>query len=544
MLPVTERSAGSPGAVAERARMVVTFVRPSAYYFEYDFNSPATPPIGLVYVASAAAAHGYDVRVIDGLGADPERYAYFKEFRIKRNGISDEEIVERIDPRSSVIGVTCMFSYDWPFVRNLVEAIRERFPTLPIVVGGEHVSAMPGFVLADCPAVDVVVRGEGEETVCALLDALLLGGELAGVEGISFRAGDGTVSTPPRRRIRAIDAIPRPRWDLVPIENYLAHGYGYGVNRGRSMPVIATRGCPYQCTFCSNPQMWTTAWRPRDPEQVLDEIETYLTKYGATNIDFYDLTLIVDPRWLRRFGNLITERGLTFTWQLPAGTRSEAVDSEIAALLRQTGCTNLNFAPESGSPRMLKIIKKKVSLPRLLRSVRMCLDEGLNVKVNLIVGFPKETLWDIVQTGWLAVRMAAMGVHDCAVSIFSPYPGCEIFDDLYRGNHAALDDRFFLSLGAYTDMSKMGTSWSPLNPYVVGLSRVAIFLAFYGVSLLTHPVRIVQIVREVFAEYQTSRGAMALRRFLVRKRESRTFARPPRMHVRSAAGTLPVGAGG
>ena len=495
----------------------------------------------LAYVAAAVAAHGYDVRVIDGLGCDPERYVYFREFRIKRNGISDEEIVARVAPETSAIGVTCMFSYDWPFVRNLIEAIRERFPGVPIVIGGEHATAMPEFVLADCPAVDIVVRGEGEETICALLDALLLGGALSSVNGITFREDGRVVSTPARKRIRAIDAIPRPRWDLVPIENYLSHGYGYGVNRGRSMPIIATRGCPYQCTFCSNPQMWTTAWKPRDPEHVLDEIEEYLRKYGATNIDFYDLTLIVDPRWLKRFANLITERGLTFTWQLPAGTRSEAVDSEIASLLYKTGCMNLNFAPESGSPRVLKIIKKKVSLPRLLGSVRMCLDEGLNVKVNLIVGFPRETLWDIVQTGWLAVRMAVMGVHDCAVAIFSPYPGCEIFDDLYGKDHSKLDDRFFLSLGAYTDMSKMGTAWSALNPYVVSLSRVVTFLAFYGVSFLTHPRRILQIAREVFSANQTSRGAMALRRFVVRKRESRAFARPPKMHVRAPAETRPAG---
>src|SRR5437870_4445764 len=226
MLSVSERGNAPSDTVAERARKLITLVRPSAYYFEYDFNSPATPPIGLAYVAAAVAAHGYDVRVIDGLGCDPERYVYFREFRIKRNGISDEEIVARVAPETSAIGVTCMFSYDWPFVRNLIEAIRERFPGVPIVIGGEHATAMPEFVLADCPAVDIVVRGEGEETICALLDALLLGGALSRVNGITFREDGRVVSTPARKRIRAIDAIPRPRWALVPIEKYLSQGYG------------------------------------------------------------------------------------------------------------------------------------------------------------------------------------------------------------------------------------------------------------------------------------------------------------------------------
>ena len=87
----------------------------------------------------------------------------------------------------------------------------------------------------------------------------------------------------------------------------------------------------------------------------------------------------------------------------------------------------------------------------------------------------------------------------------------------------------------------MGTAWSALNPYVVSLSRVVTFLAFYGVSFLTHPRRILQIAREVFSANQTSRGAMALRRFVVRKRESRAFARPPKMHVRAPAETRPAG---
>ena len=510
----------------DRGGIVVTLVRPSANYFEYDFMAPATPPIGLAYVAAAIAAHGYDARVIDGLGEAPQRFTYFKDLGIKRN---------RIAPETRAIGVTCMFSYDWPFVRNLIEAIRPCFPDVPIVVGGEHATAMPGFVLTDCPAVDVVVRGEGEETICELLDALISGDDLSDVAGLTYRKGGEIVSTAARRRIRAIDKIPRPRWDLVPIDNYLDQGLGFGVSRGRHMPIIATRGCPYQCTFCSNPAMWTTAWKPREPDAVLDEVEDYLARYRATNIDFYDLTLIVDPRWLKRFARGITERGLTFTWQLPSGTRSEAIDAEVAALLYQTGCRNLNLAPESGSPRMLRLIKKKVSLPRLLATTRQCLDAGLNVKVNFIVGFPQERLWDLVQTGWLAIRMAAMGVHDSAVAIFSPYPGSEIFEDLYGKDHSRLDDEFFLSLGAYSDMSKMGTAWSRLNPYVVTTSRFLIFIAFYGVSFLVRPGRVVRLVRELFSPQQTSRGATVLRRMFNRKRAPRTYAPSPKLRLLPAA---------
>src|SRR3989442_14146777 len=115
-MPVVSRPVVvAPGARNDRSAIVVTLVRPSANYFEYDFMAPATPPIGLAYVAAAVAAHGYDARVIDGLGEAPQRFTYFKDLGIKRNGIVDDEIVAHIPPESRAIGVTCMFSYDWPF---------------------------------------------------------------------------------------------------------------------------------------------------------------------------------------------------------------------------------------------------------------------------------------------------------------------------------------------------------------------------------------------------------------------------------------------
>src|SRR6476620_3967712 len=124
------------------------------------------------------------------------------------------------------------------------------------------------------------------------------------------------------------------------------------------MPMIATRGCPYQCTFCSNPEMWTTRWYAREPGKVLDEIQLYMDKYAATNFDFYDLTAIVKRSWIIQFTNEILTRKMKFTWQLPSGTRSEAIDDEVSRLLYASVCWNMSSAPESGSPEVLKRIKK------------------------------------------------------------------------------------------------------------------------------------------------------------------------------------------
>ena len=163
-----------------------------------------------------------------------------------------------------------MFSQDWPEIRRLIQMVRRRFPGVPIVAGGEHITATAGFTLDSTPEVDVCVIGEGEETIVELAAAVQHGTPFDAIPGLVLRADKAarpawrstrktTRSTGSRTRIRNLDEIPWPAWDLVPLANYLDNGLGYGVDRGRSMPMIATRGCPYQCTFCSNPEMWTTA---------------------------------------------------------------------------------------------------------------------------------------------------------------------------------------------------------------------------------------------------------------------------------------------
>ena len=113
------------------------------------------------------------------------------------------------------------------------------------------------------------------------------------------------IKTEKRTRIIKLDEIPKPAWDLVPLNKYLDLGLSLGVNRGRSMPMIASRGCPFQCTFCSSPYMWGTRWLARDPKLVADEIEEYIEKYNINNIDFYDLTAIVKKSWIIEFCNEI-----------------------------------------------------------------------------------------------------------------------------------------------------------------------------------------------------------------------------------------------
>lgn len=195
--------------------------------------------------------------------------------------------------------------------------------------------------------------------------------------------------------------------------------------------MLATRGCPYKCTFCSSPQMWTTRYVVHDPSEVADEIADHVTHHGVRNINFCDLTAITKRRWTLDFCDALEARGLDITWQLPVGTRSEALDAEVLQRLWDTGCRNITYAPETGSQRMLDAMDKRVDLQHMFTSLRAANKIGLKTHVNIIIGHPAERWGDIWQSLKLLVRAAVIGCYnDAAPSIFAPYPGSKDFADL------------------------------------------------------------------------------------------------------------------
>jgi radical SAM superfamily enzyme YgiQ (UPF0313 family) len=484
--------------------MKVSLIRPPLLVRPRQAGIFELPPLGFAYVAASARAAGHDVSVVDAVGEAPTRNSHADGAPFIVRGLPLDEVIERLPRDPDALAVSCMFSQDWPYLRGLVGALARRYPGVPIIAGGEHITALPEFVLADS-AVDHCVLGEGEETFVDLLDAIACGRSSAEVPGLVTRVGAEIVRTGPRARIRGIDELPPPAWDLFPIENYLRYGKSFGVDRGRSMPILATRGCPYQCTFCSSPAMWTTRWLARDPACVLEEIAGYIRRYDAQNIDFYDLTAIIKREWILAFCGLIRESGLRFTWQLPTGTRSEAIDAEVAQALYETGCRNITYAPESGSPEELARIKKKIKVPRMLESMRDGYRRGVIVKANIVLGFPGQTVRDIVGTMRFIAAMAVIGVRDVMIFLFCPYPGSEMYRDLRAaGRLPEPSDAYFHSLISTTDFSRAVSFNSGLSARTLGVARVVGMLLFYGLSFTLRPWRLAQTCyRMAVGRYET-----------------------------------------
>lgn len=323
------------GATAGEPR--VTLVRPPVVVLPGALATHGpTPPLGAAYVASALRDAGYPVTLIDGAGEAIDQLIDIESpiGTLHSLGLTLDEIVERIPDDTNIIGITTMFLHEWPTVRDLAKRIKAAHPDVLLVLGGENATAFAPWILEQSTAVDACVLGEGEATMVAIVERVAHGRSLAGLTGVAHREEEtgelldgGLAIRLTKKELNA--TIPRPAWDLVPLDKYWEHYPFFGVHRGKAMQVLGTRGCPYKCTFCSSPQMWTTKYVVREPEDVVDEICEYADQYGVQNVNFVDLTAATNRKWTLGLCDALEARAPDVDWQLPVGTRIEAIDSTL-----------------------------------------------------------------------------------------------------------------------------------------------------------------------------------------------------------------------
>lgn len=459
----------------------------------------ATPSIALAYLGGYIRPHGYECEVIDALAEGLDRFWPVDGYpMLLGQGLTSEEVVARIPLDADAVAFTVMFSAEWPVQRDFILAVRKRLPNALFVAGGEHITALTEYSMRDCPALDVCVRGEGERTLLEVLEAHRLGKKIhEAVGSIGCRDGERVWINGPLERMRKLDQIPWPYWPEGYLERFWEAGKAFGIQSPRDMPMLASRGCPYQCTFCSSPQMWTTRYVLRDPDDLIREIKRYIERFDITAIQFYDLTAIVKKAWTMEFCQRLLDNNIQLNWSLPSGTRSEALDEETLAMIKKTGCNFIVYAPESGDDETLKVIKKKVKLSRLNASLKAAKRVGLTVRVNLLIGFPHETRRQVWSTIRYGLYLAWIGIDDVGVSLFSPYPGSEIFDQLRARGVVQLNDDYFMDLNS---------SWSakstPVNTLIstreLAFYRPTFMLLNYIVGYLRYPSRIVRTFRNLF----------------------------------------------
>ena len=350
------------------------------------------PPLGPAYVAASVRRAGHDVRLLDC------------------TFLSREQALRlALAAQADVVGVYCMATMRedaaW-FARQL----RGRCELL--VAGGPLPTCEPGTFLADF---DVVVRGEGEQTMVDLLAAHASGADPGAVPGVVVAAADGgAAASPPRPFAPDLDALPFPARDLLPNAAYISHGrrrYGYAVTT-----VMSSRGCPFACEFCSN-VVFGSSYRERSPASVVDEVEQALA-LGYDRIAFSDDVFTMRPERVVAVCDEIERRGLRFAWECLA--RVDGVDRATAGRMRRAGCRTVFFGIESGSDEVLRVMRKGITVAQARDAVWAAHDAGLEVGAFFILCYPGETDDTVLET----LRFArSLPLDYLGLSMPYPLPG-------------------------------------------------------------------------------------------------------------------------
>lgn len=496
---------------------MITLIRPPAIDVLRFATTSVSPPIGLAYVAGSLEAAGYDVKIVDAVAEDPTQTTRsFKGFLM---GLRIEEMTAKIHKDTKLIGISTIFTHEWPIVVQLMQMIREKFPDVPIMVGGEHVSSMPEFCLQSSEA-NYVVMGEGEETCVELANAIFENKPHEHIAGIAYLLGDTVITNPRRQRNTAVDDIPMPAWHLFDLASYRKHGLIGGIDTdGITIPMLATRGCPYQCTYCSAPNMWTTKWVARTPSNVVDEMEYYIREFGASNFPLQDLTAIIKKEWIVDFCQLIIDRKLNITWQLPTGTRAEAIDDEVAELLKKSGMVSMAYAPESGSDETRELIKKRIHKDKLLQSMEAAVKHNLHVSCFFVLGFPHDTAQHFKDSLSFVRTLAETGAEDIAIGFYMALPGTELFRRLYNQDRIKFDRNYFRHILDSQTMAPSNLYMDVGSRKMLSYWKLRIYFEFYGAkshknTFLGVIISACSAIPGLFKKVHVSRMETAFRNFL------------------------------
>ncbi|MGD2207406.1 MAG: radical SAM protein, partial [Anaerolineae bacterium] len=347
-------------------------------------------------------------------------------------------------------------------------AIKQLSPRTFVALLGSHVTYFDTETLQENPAVDAVIRGEFEYTAADLARALDNGGDLSGVLGITYRDTEGD----PRRNadrvlFEPLDQMPFPARHIVEDAGYRAGIY----SGGHPTAMVSSRGCPYRCTFCLWPDvLYGHKFRARSAENVVDEIEEAVRTYGHDEIYFDDDTFTIDRQRVMDITRLIIERGLHKELEWIAQCRVDTVDREMLEAMKAANCGYILFGVESGSPQMLKKMRKGITLDKVRAAFKLTRDVGIKTQAFFLFGIPGETPETIRETIEFAKELNASSTQ-FAVAI--PHPGTALYEECKTNGWLTSED-----WADYTsENSLIETPW--LSAEEVEQARIRAYREYY-----------------------------------------------------------------
>lgn len=388
--------------------MKILLIQPTQKHVYGVCMNPPYAPLGLLYVGACLKKASHEVDFID----------------IDIDGLDEEKVVKYINKtKFDIVG----FGSLTPTINNVLKISKyiKKKMDIPIIVGGIH-ATIAGEELIKEKDIDFVVKGEGEETIIELLEALEGKRRLLDIKGVYYKDEDSVVFTGDRPLIENLDSIP------FPARHLLKRPSPYLPPDALKTPVtsiMTSRGCPGGCTYCCTKQIFGRRMRFRSIKNVVDEIEEAIKNYGFKEIHIMDDCFTVNKERVFEFRDAIKKRGIKTTFVFSNGMRADQVDEDILKVLKELGVLSVGFGVESGNQTILNNIKKGIKLDTIRKAFKLSKKYGFETWGFFMLGLPGETKETIRDTIDFAKEL---NPDFAKFLILKPYPGSEVFDQLYH----------------------------------------------------------------------------------------------------------------
>ncbi len=392
------------------------------------------PPLGIAYLA-AHLRDIADVKVLEGI----------------RQRVTPASFARLADVwQADVVGFS-VNTHAASTLHGYALAVRALCPDAFLVAGGAHPTALPDGTLQAAPALDCVLMGEAELSFRTLVEAVVAGNmarleasELRTIPGLAFFDA-GTFVQTPTAFVEDIDTFVMPAWDLVPPGDYPKAPHGAFARHFPVAPIITSRGCPYDCGFCSVPRLVGRKIRYRSAALVTDELRLLRDRFGIREFQIVDDNFTVHRGRAIAICEAIASNDLAMPWTCPNGVRVDTLDDELLDAMQAAGCYSISLGIESGSPAVLERMVKHLDLSVVPEVVARIVARGMEVHAFFILGYPGETPADVDET----IRLAkALPLTRANFSLFTPLPGTSEYDAL-----TAQDQHRILNLGDFAQVS-------------------------------------------------------------------------------------------
>ncbi len=375
----------------------------------YPLEEAPSPPLGLSYVAAACESAGAQVILLDYI---VQKYSPEK--------LAAELAVFKPD----VVGATSV-TMNFKQAIRIIQDAKKICPKAVTMMGGPHVSFDIENTLKQYPELDLIVYGEGEETLLELVPKLNDPDSWKEIQGVAFRKNNNIVITPKRPLIVHLDELSFPARHMLPMSRYQALGF--------PVTLITSRGCPNGCIFCLGRRMVGKKPRFRNPELVVDEIEQILS-YGMTRINIADDLFTASKKRVNALCEEILSRDIKVEWS--AFARVNTVNPQILAIMKKAGCDTISFGIESGDPDMLKRVKKGITLEQARQAVKWTKEAGMMAHASFMVGLPGESPQTLEHTRKFAKSLDI----DYGFHFLSPFPGTTVREEIKNYDLQILTD--------------------------------------------------------------------------------------------------------